>query len=110
MRSVFVYCVYHVFFFKDETAYELHISDWSSDVCSSDLATLVPFFGGEGGEIDRGAAIVLREKGDERGGLRLGAGHAEMMRGRVHRGQRRACIDGAERGWERVEGDRKGGV
>src|SRR3546814_16854611 len=25
------------FFFKQKTAYELHISDWSSDVCSSDL-------------------------------------------------------------------------
>src|SRR3546814_3139313 len=26
------------FFFKPKTAYELRISDWSSDVCSSDLA------------------------------------------------------------------------
>src|SRR3546814_4012834 len=26
------------FFFKQNTAYELRISDWSSDVCSSDLA------------------------------------------------------------------------
>src|SRR3546814_5043036 len=29
------------FFFKEKTAYELRISDWSSDVCSSDLAGLV---------------------------------------------------------------------
>src|SRR3546814_10260081 len=29
-----------VFFFKQKTAYELRISDWSSDVCSSDLAVL----------------------------------------------------------------------
>src|SRR3546814_1533099 len=28
-------CVY--FFFKQKTAYEMRISDWSSDVCSSDL-------------------------------------------------------------------------
>src|SRR3546814_10039815 len=28
------------FFFKQKTAYEMRISDWSSDVCSSDLATL----------------------------------------------------------------------
>src|SRR3546814_10352050 len=27
------------FFFKQKTAYELRISDWSSDVCSSDLRT-----------------------------------------------------------------------
>src|SRR3546814_1473500 len=26
-----------VFFFKQKTAYEMRISDWSSDVCSSDL-------------------------------------------------------------------------
>src|SRR3546814_14504976 len=33
-------CVFHicfVFFFKQKTAYEMRISDWSSDVCSSDL-------------------------------------------------------------------------
>src|SRR3546814_12108701 len=30
---------YHIiFFFKQKTAYEMRISDWSSDVCSSDLS------------------------------------------------------------------------
>src|SRR3546814_5350689 len=29
-----------VFFFKQKTAYEMRISDWSSDVCSSDLLEL----------------------------------------------------------------------
>src|SRR3546814_6700034 len=29
--------LYVVFFFKQKTAYEMRISDWSSDVCSSDL-------------------------------------------------------------------------
>src|SRR3546814_3534713 len=28
------------FFFKQKTAYEMRISDWSSDVCSSDLASI----------------------------------------------------------------------
>src|SRR3546814_5128980 len=28
---------FYVFFFKQKTAYEMRISDWSSDVCSSDL-------------------------------------------------------------------------
>src|SRR3546814_11890599 len=32
---------YVVFFFKQKTAYEMRISDWSSDVCSSDLNVLV---------------------------------------------------------------------
>src|SRR3546814_9667297 len=31
------------FFFKQKTAYELRISDWSSDVCSSDLAAMQLF-------------------------------------------------------------------
>src|SRR3546814_7573436 len=30
-------CAEIVFFFKQKTAYEMRISDWSSDVCSSDL-------------------------------------------------------------------------
>src|SRR3546814_9560583 len=29
--------VVFIFFFKQKTAYEMRISDWSSDVCSSDL-------------------------------------------------------------------------
>src|SRR3546814_1657315 len=29
--------LYVIFFFKQKTAYEMRISDWSSDVCSSDL-------------------------------------------------------------------------
>src|SRR3546814_7621902 len=32
-----MYCIDCVFFFKQKTAYEMRISDWSSDVCSSDL-------------------------------------------------------------------------
>src|SRR3546814_4329670 len=41
---VILYCllgfftIYCVFFFKQKTAYEMRISDWSSDVCSSDLS------------------------------------------------------------------------
>src|SRR3546814_10176694 len=34
-------CVFLIFFFfKQKTAYEMRISDWSSDVCSSDLDRL----------------------------------------------------------------------
>src|SRR3546814_7263692 len=37
--TVFLYliCFFFVFFFKQKTAYEMRISDWCSDVCSSDL-------------------------------------------------------------------------
>src|SRR3546814_7880876 len=39
------------FFFKQKTAYEMRISDWSSDVCSSDLGV---------GTHERGADAVHR--------------------------------------------------
>src|SRR3546814_7042826 len=32
------FVIFFFFFFKQKTAYEMRISDWSSDVCSSDLA------------------------------------------------------------------------
>src|SRR3546814_10616549 len=35
---VLLYSVF--FFFKQKTAYEMRISDWSSDVCSSDLVAV----------------------------------------------------------------------
>src|SRR3546814_1073589 len=38
---MFVFYLFFFFFFKQKTAYEMRISDWSSDVCSSDLN--VPF-------------------------------------------------------------------
>src|SRR3546814_5933878 len=41
MYIVLVFTTYFLllffFFFKQKTAYEMRISDWSSDVCSSDL-------------------------------------------------------------------------
>src|SRR3546814_5135485 len=36
-------CMIVFFFFKQKTAYEMRISDWSSDVCSSDLLHARPF-------------------------------------------------------------------
>src|SRR3546814_2773736 len=38
--SVLAFDVIFVFFFKQKTAYEVRISDWSSDVCSSDLKAI----------------------------------------------------------------------
>src|SRR3546814_7387698 len=37
MRLCLCVFLFSVFFFKQKTAYEMRISDWSSDVCSSDL-------------------------------------------------------------------------
>src|SRR3546814_6790023 len=43
-------CLVHTIFvlFKEKTAYGMRISDWSSDVCSSDLQ-LTAFIGGQSG-------------------------------------------------------------
>src|SRR3546814_9519120 len=46
----FFAAVLFFFFFKQKTAYEVRISDWSSDVCSSDLAEVI------------GAALLLIER------------------------------------------------
>src|SRR3546814_6713629 len=45
-------CVCAVFF-KHMTAYEMRISDWSSDVCSSDLSQYLPAKAAEGQPPDR---------------------------------------------------------
>src|SRR3546814_3120837 len=46
--SAFVLCICtsgFFFCFKQKTAYEMRISDWSSDVCSSDLLRRLPLRG-----------------------------------------------------------------
>src|SRR3546814_20812521 len=52
--SMFYWVFFFFFFFKQKTAYEMRISDWSSDVCSSDLVF-----------VDRVLALKL---GDQRAG------------------------------------------
>src|SRR3546814_9308868 len=44
------------FLFKQKTAYEMRISDWSSDVCSSDLRRLIIFLR----QLQRGAPLERR--------------------------------------------------
>src|SRR3546814_4792145 len=46
------------FFFKQKTAYEMRISDWSSDVCSSDLKGLNVARKQPAGTIPRGPGAV----------------------------------------------------
>src|SRR3546814_11800483 len=52
------------FFFKQKTAYEMRISDWSSDVCSSDL--------GYGWQYRIGAMRFIRESGPATVPIRTG--------------------------------------
>src|SRR3546814_9864317 len=56
--------MFFFFFFKQKTAYEWRISDWSSDVCSSDLVPLLEKASGKLAGVDFGIAVnpeFLRE-------------------------------------------------
>src|SRR3546814_18007921 len=84
---------YMVMFFKQETAYEMRISDWSSDVCSSDLRLAARAQAsqliGQGLAIDDRAAVADRgeagvhgpEIGKSRGRVirRIAAGQGPVM-------------------------------
>src|SRR3546814_10726923 len=63
----FWYFFLFFFFFKQKTAYEMRISDWSSDVCSSDLAARQEGSGGaavgDGARGVPGAAQAARVDG-----------------------------------------------
>src|SRR3546814_12151292 len=53
------------FFFKPKTAYELRISDWSSDVCSSDLQSCIAVLIDDGPEESRrGGEVEYRVAGE----------------------------------------------
>src|SRR3546814_9416032 len=60
-----MHMMYRFLFFKQKTAYEMRISDWSSDVCSSDLVFIelrCRYNGGNNGALtlsmDEGARLL----------------------------------------------------
>src|SRR3546814_11059035 len=56
----------YFFFIKRKTAYDLRISDWSSDVCSSDLGDDLPPLGKTRVGLHRGEAVVGNFGGEGR--------------------------------------------
>src|SRR3546814_4843704 len=108
-------CCFCVFFFKQKTAYEMRISDWSSDVCSSDLehrAEAAPPPGAHNGS-------ARRSRADGRGSddrwvssfVWLSLGTVESVSPPSRRGvqsdhRRRSCRHSFRRSAE-FEGDRK---
>src|SRR3546814_5407870 len=67
MVNVVVFVTYFVFF-KQKTAYEMRISDWSSDVCSSDLVVVAVQ-----GHIGAVARVAHHERPQEHHQVALGA-------------------------------------
>src|SRR3546814_14630673 len=71
-------CSYFIifFFFKQKTAYEMRISDWSSDVCSSDL-----IFGGGGGGAGKPArGLPLRGPSAAKPASKAGQGGRKLIK------------------------------
>src|SRR3546814_7949120 len=73
-----MFVLFFFFFFKQKTSYELRISDWSSDVCSSDL------LGARGVSGDRSRTDPARERATARDA-------DPDRRGRRKRGRRTAA-------------------
>src|SRR3546814_3403299 len=92
-----------VFFCKQKTAYEVRISDWSSDVCSSDL------FLEDAVEVEAAEAGGLRQIVQARhllglGNEAAGLGHRRGMAAAGGRGVRPAALAGPEAGRFRLDG------
>src|SRR3546814_15755597 len=95
------------FFFKQKTAYEMRISDWSSDVCSSDLGRVEQI--GEIAELvadlrddaillrDRPAAAILAVLARAREPQRIALSDVAESCLFEHRGGRRGIFDRAVR-------------
>src|SRR3546814_1585754 len=80
--------LFFFFFFKQKTAYEMRISDWSSDVCSSDLPD-VPAGSGLPGVVDEGiAAIDVHGRDDVVLCVRHGRGDCQACQDRRQRNGR----------------------
>src|SRR3546814_1142695 len=100
------------FFFKQKTAYEMRISDWSSDVCSSDLEdpTRRDSFaiGSQGGALcevratvrdsviagmfDRAWMILCRDASQPVGTVRMLRATPDQARARIERGRDNAIV------------------
>src|SRR3546814_7127050 len=81
------------FFFKQKTAYEMRISDWSSDVCSSDLALIVH-------QVAQYLCVVGRRKHQLRADRRRGKGNAPTVRvEHRHDRQHHAAVRHVEHVW-----------
>src|SRR3546814_12055305 len=84
-----ILCFLSFFFFKQKTAYEMRISDWSSDVCSSDLPArpllvadrdhVIGEDAPECGVRDRRRAVIVRRRMGMRKTGKGGYGHGKNI-------------------------------
>src|SRR3546814_7266828 len=97
-----IWCVFYsfVFFFKQKTAYEMRISDWSSHVCSSDLPKLLAQTGLSGVDALGGQRDVEAGVGDGNEVAQLDQRHGD---GLVNRSEERRvgkeCVSTCRSRW-----------
>src|SRR3546814_15056283 len=84
-----------LFFFKQKTEYELRISDWSSDVCSSDLERDLVLAGDRRVRLDAGAFLQIL-LGEADGDLLLAAVDAIDRLGRDEQPAPRQPVPGSD--------------
>src|SRR3546814_5701347 len=123
-----MFLVFWFFFFKQKTAYEMRISDWSSDVCSSDLAVLTTAIGvrlGNTAEVGNALTVNTRlagesvDAGNFQTGLQVNAncgnggacigGDTVVLQAGTSDGSQALTLDGTVQG-ESVVNLRPGGV
>src|SRR3546814_2452529 len=75
---IFLYVLFFFFFFKQKTAYEMRISDWSSDVCSSDLPRAHVRYAGCLEAADRRGLQDRAEHSQDAGGRRALTGRSAL--------------------------------
>src|SRR3546814_1807229 len=79
---VLFFACFFFFFFKQKTAYEMRISDWSSDVCSSDLDHPGDLGAVGGRGAGGGGAAAARLDRADRGDGAVGGVHGPALRHR----------------------------
>src|SRR3546814_8931132 len=90
---------YVFFFFKQKTAYEMRISDWSSDVCSSDLKATGP---NRACDFRSGKVILQRQMTREETVKLLTAGKTDLLHKFIRSEERRVgkeCVSTCRSRW-----------
>src|SRR3546814_3433821 len=90
------------FFFKQKTAYEMRISDWSSDVCSSDLSWAAGTHARLGGPPDARPAEdarALRHRSRSEGRMKGQRNNEPMQRRSDERRVGNECVSTCRSRW-----------
>src|SRR3546814_19833905 len=104
------YICYVIFFFKQKTAYDVRISDWSSDVCSSDLGLGRDLF--EGGErqllrtVELGVRLHVAE-GDAQRAVGVGVYRFALVLRSEERRVGKECVSTCRSRWSPYHSQKK---